>query len=343
MRPEDPDRDWTEPGVYELSPGLYRIPLPMPQDGLRAVNVYAFRDGDGLVLVDSGWSTPSARAGLAAALRALDADEDRVSRILVTHAHRDHYNLAVRLRERHPTVKVGIGAQERPTLDIAQEPLSAPWETLAGQLRLGGAPGLAKELVTTVPLEHDPADWAYPDEWIEAPRDVALATATWQAYHTPGHTRGHLVFVDAQRNVMFCGDHVLPHITPSIGFEPTASASPLQDYLDSLQLVRSLPDRVMLPAHGHPGPSVHARVDELVEHHDVRLRDTLAAVAAGGATAFEVAQRLRWTRRQRAFDELDVVSRCLAVTETSAHLEVLVGTGRLTRAEHDGVRWYELG
>jgi hypothetical protein len=98
---------------------------------------------------------------------------------------------------------------------------------------------------------------------------------------------------------------------------------------------------MMLPAHGPTGPSVHARVDELVQHHDIRLRRTGEAVAAGAATAYEVAQRLRWTRRERHFDELDVMSRCLAVTETAAHLEVLVGTGELRAIGYDGVRAYE--
>jgi hypothetical protein len=51
---------------------------------------------------------------------------------------------------------------------------------------------------------------------------------------------------------------------------------------------------------------------------------------------------LRWTRRGRAFDELDLLSRCLAVTETAAHLDVLAGTGRLDRTEHDGVRYYRV-
>lgn len=340
MSPDDPERDWTEPGVYEVMPDLYRIPLPMPQDGLRAVNVYAYRDGESIVLVDGGWAVPPAWAGLAAALRALGADEDRVSRILVTHAHRDHYNLAVRLREQHPTVRVALGIGEEPAVYAAQN-WTQPWESFEEQLRRGGADELLKELVTTVPVDHDAADWASPDEWIEAPTDVALATTTWQAYHTPGHTRGHLVFVDAQRDVMFCGDHVLPHITPSIGFESVPAASPLQDYLDSLRLVRSLPDRMMLPAHGRPGPSVHARVDELIEHHDIRLRHTREAVPHSGGTGLEVAQRLRWTRRGRDFADLDVLSRCLAVMETIAHLEVLVSTGWLQRVDHDGVWLYQ--
>jgi glyoxylase-like metal-dependent hydrolase (beta-lactamase superfamily II) len=196
-------------------------------------------------------------------------------------------------------------------------------------------------------MPHDPGEWADPDDWLDAPSTIDLGTATWEAHPTPGHTRGHLVFVDAARDVMFCGDHVLPRITPSIGFEPVPAEAPLRDYLDSLRLVRALPDRRLLPAHGHAGPSVHARVDELIEHHDTRLRNTADAVAAAnsatgttGTTAFEVAQRLRWTRRGRAYDELDLLSRCLSVTETAAHLDVLVGTGHLHRTEHDGIRYY---
>jgi glyoxylase-like metal-dependent hydrolase (beta-lactamase superfamily II) len=49
---------------------------------------------------------------------------------------------------------------------------------------------------------------------------------------------------------MFAGDHVLPRITPSIGFEQNAAGLPLRDYLDSLKLVRDLPDRRLLPAQG---------------------------------------------------------------------------------------------
>jgi glyoxylase-like metal-dependent hydrolase (beta-lactamase superfamily II) len=142
-----------------------------------------------------------------------------------------------------------------------------------------------------------------------------------------GHTRGHVVFVDAGRDVMFAGDHVLPRITPSIGFEQQPAELPLGAYLDSLKLVRGLPDRRLLPAHGPVTPSVHARVDELLVHHGTRLRDVQEAVEAGAVTAAEAALRLPWTRRGRRFDELDLLGRYLAVTESLAHLDVLAVAG----------------
>ena len=49
--------DWTRPGVYRCAPDVYRIPLPLPMDGLRAVNVYAIRHGDEITVIDAGWST----------------------------------------------------------------------------------------------------------------------------------------------------------------------------------------------------------------------------------------------------------------------------------------------
>ena len=117
----------------------------------------------------------------------------------------------------------------------------------------------------------------------------------------------------------------------------------VRDYLDSLKLVRGLPDRRLLPAHGPVAPSVHARVDELVEHHDTRLRLIDETIGAGAHTASEAARRMLWTRRGRAFTELDLLGRCLAVTETMAHLDVLVHAGRLSRTEVDGIASYTRG
>jgi glyoxylase-like metal-dependent hydrolase (beta-lactamase superfamily II) len=37
------------------------------------------------------------------------------------------------------------------------------------------------------------------------------------------------VFADHAAGLLFAGDHVLPRITPSIGFEPVPAAQPLRD------------------------------------------------------------------------------------------------------------------
>ncbi|MBO0771844.1 MAG: MBL fold metallo-hydrolase, partial [Actinobacteria bacterium] len=185
------------------------------------------------------------------------------------------------------------------------------------------------------PAPADGASWEAPDQWLAHDQEIELRNRSLRVLATPGHTQGHVVFADLAAGLLFAGDHVLPHITPSIGFEPAESRQPLADYLGSLRLMQALPDLRLLPAHGPVAASVHARVDELLAHHAGRLDRSAAAVGGGPATAYQVATRLRWTRRERKLDELDPFNQMLAVTETRAHLELLVAQGRLA-AEQDG-------
>jgi len=116
---ENDTRDWTEPGIYSVAPGVYRIPLPLPHDALRAVNIYAITDGSKLVLIDSGWALDAAREGLATALKGIGAGLGDVSQFLVTHVHRDHYTQAVVLR-REFGGKIALGQLEEPSLKTAE-------------------------------------------------------------------------------------------------------------------------------------------------------------------------------------------------------------------------------
>jgi glyoxylase-like metal-dependent hydrolase (beta-lactamase superfamily II) len=129
---------------------------------------------------------------------------------------------------------------------------------------------------------------------------------------------------------------VLPTITPSIGFEPVPVEQPLRDFLGSLTKVRGLPDLRLLPAHGPVAPSSHARIDELLAHHEHRLALCLDAITGRPRTAYDVAGVLPWTRHERMLAELDVFNAALASMETKAHLELLVARGRATREVTDG-------
>ena len=105
-----PSADWTAPGTYQAAPSVYRIPLPLPSDGLRAVNVYAIDHGDCLTLIDAGWAVAETTPALERGLAELGYRFTDISRILVTHVHRDHYSYAVELRRRWGThIALGIG------------------------------------------------------------------------------------------------------------------------------------------------------------------------------------------------------------------------------------------
>lgn len=331
---------WSAPGPEAVAPRTYRIPLPLPNDGLRAVNVYAIETDDGLALIDGGWAVPAAEIALEDALAEIGFGVDEINELLVTHVHRDHYTMAVALRRIHGT-RISLGRGDQASLEGLQrlEP-GAPIAEIA-RLPGYGAAALAEQLsgrpTGKASASHEFED---PDHWLDGRATIDLGGVTLTAIPTPGHTAGHYVFRWDAAGVLFSGDHVLPHITPSIGFELVRTADPLGDFLRSLRLLTDMDDLRLLPAHGPAGGSVLARVAELEAHHARRLDLIEAAVDRGASTAFEVACQLPWTRRPRRYDELDLFNQMLAVSETAAHLDFLVIAGRLTVTTDEGVSRY---
>jgi glyoxylase-like metal-dependent hydrolase (beta-lactamase superfamily II) len=344
----DADRHaWASSGAEDLGGGVHRIPLPLPMAGLKAVNVYALTDEHGIDLIDSGMAFVHARERLTEALAELGCELGDVGNYFVTHAHRDHYTLAVELRRtlgRTKSGSISLGAGEQANLVAAR----ALGETggaggFAADLRRWGAGEIAKKLDASGEGPPGAEEWEDPDHWIEDGTELDLRSRKLRAIHTPGHTRGHLVFHDATSGVLFAGDHVLPHITPTIGFEPAGNRMALRDYMDSLRLILELPDARLLPAHGPVQESAHKRVHELLAHHEARLEEILEAIAPGRSTAYEVAQAIGWTRRQTRYADLELISQLLAAGETAAHLEVLVVRGQLVRqSDAGGIDHYEL-
>jgi hypothetical protein len=52
--------DWAETGPEAIADGIFRIPLPMPTDSLRAANVYALVSDEGVTMIDGGWALTKA-------------------------------------------------------------------------------------------------------------------------------------------------------------------------------------------------------------------------------------------------------------------------------------------
>lgn len=323
---------WELPGTHEEAPGVFRIPLPLPGDHLKAVNVYAVTDGDRLVMIDGGWALDEARELLAGSLAAIGYQLGDIREFLVTHIHRDHFTQAIALRrEFGSAVALGEGEQlsleAMRTIDVHPD-IATLYEAGAFEL---------SRLLSEWTGERDLTNWEDPDRWLADGIDIPLETRTLRVIATPGHTRGHVVFHDAAANALFAGDHVLPHITPSIGIELVRPPSPLRDYIASLRLMQSLPDATLLPAHGPAGSSTHGRVAELLAHHEQRLNETTDAIERGASSGFEVATAMTWTRHHRQLADLDMFNQIMAVHETMAHLEVLVERGLLVRDVIDGV------
>ena len=61
------------PPAEELGEDLWSLPVPIPDNPLRYVSVYAFGTGDGLVLIDAGWGAEESWRALRDGLESIGA------------------------------------------------------------------------------------------------------------------------------------------------------------------------------------------------------------------------------------------------------------------------------
>ena len=142
------------------------------------VNAFLVHESDGLTLVD----TTLPRSG-EAILRAAAPLEAPIVRILLTHAHGDHVGALDELVDALPGVEVAISARDARLLAGDRTP--APGDPAQGKLR-GGYPGTRTR----------------PDRLLAAGDRVG----SLEVLAAPGHTPGHVAFLDIRDRTLICGD-----------------------------------------------------------------------------------------------------------------------------------------
>jgi glyoxylase-like metal-dependent hydrolase (beta-lactamase superfamily II) len=256
--------------------------------------------------------------------------------VLVTHIHPDHYGLAARIRE-VSGAWIGLHPADAALVTDRYEDVDDLLERTSRWVGQTGAP--AADLA-----DLRDASMALRRFVVAGQPDVLLGDGDrpevpgWRllAVHTPGHTPGHLCFVEERSGAVLTGDHILPTISPNISRHPQAGPDPLGDYLASLERLRPYGDALVLPGHQRRFHGLAGRVDELLAHHQARLDEARAVVAAGASTIWEVATRLHWSR---PWAEITGIMRRAALGETAAHLTHLELGGRLERTGASPLRW----
>lgn len=331
-------RDDLLPPVERVQPGLWSIPVPIPNNPLRYVLVYALELDGGVAVVDTGWETDEAWVALTAGLATAGYAVSDVRAALITHIHPDHYGLAGRLREAsdcwvalHPAdaalLPARYGHDIAGLLDAMRLLLVAcgcPDDVVQ---ELSGASMGIREFVSL----------AEPDVLLEDRRPLDLPGWNVIPVHTPGHSPGHCCFLAADRRLLLSGDHVLPRISPNISVHVQQVVNPLADFLDSLRRIRDLDVDEVLPAHEWRFRPLAARVDDLIGHHRRRLEEVIRVIStARTMTCWGLTRALSWSRE---WAEIRGFMRRAAVGETLAHLHLLESEGRVRRVSGSPVVW----
>lgn len=340
-------RCWDEqimPPVEQVRPGLWSIPVPMPDSSLRYVLVYALElAGDaGVAIVDAGWDTDEAWSALGNGLAQAGFALTDVRGVLVTHIHPDHYGLAGRVREASGAW-IALHPADAAVLPTHEEELAEIATTRSAISALSGVPAPSAEESARVAAAMSRLKLPVrPDLLLSDGDRPELPGWDLTAIWTPGHSPGHLCFASAERRLILTGDHVLPRITPSVSVHSQAGTNPLGDYLDSLAKVGVLESELeleeVLPAHEYRFRGLADRVATIAEHHRERLDDIVRLLTAmPGATCWELTAEMRWSR---PWVEIPFFMRRAAAGETLAHLVVLVDEGRIRSEGDRPQRWF---
>jgi glyoxylase-like metal-dependent hydrolase (beta-lactamase superfamily II) len=327
------------PPVERVRPGLWSIPVPIPVGTLRYTLVYALELPGGLALVDVGYDTEEAWAALGAGLAAAGYGVSDVRWLFVTHVHRDHYGLAGRL-QREAGTRIAMHPLEAATLTPDEDRVAVRREATTAWLLHCGVEGQDVEAMLPASLTGAGPEVPYPDLLLgdgdRLPVRPWVITSLW----TPGHTVGHLCFVEGDDRLLLSGDHVLPRITANVSSDPrqlNISANPLQSYLASLDKVADLNVTEVLPAHEYRFAGIADRVADLRRHHAKRLDDVLDVVATGfRLTAWDIAMNLEWARPWSAGTPM--IHR-QALGETLAHLLLLREQGQVVSSGRAVQQW----
>ena len=297
------------------------------------VNVYLVRE-DPLTLIDTGPEMDGAVEALEAGLKKLGHRISDIKRIVVSHAHVDHFGLARRVVE-ESNAEVFIH-----TWDAAA--VTTDGEYIA-QKRLLTAAGVPLDAIERMQSGYgEISRYARRLERVNKLEDgdeIAFDHESLVVVHTPGHTPGSICLLRKSNRLIFSADTVLKNITPN----PMLNADPIDperrfqslgEYLVSLARIKAMAPTLLKGGHGGDIDDYEEYFHRLYRFTQSRQNKLLALLPTRGATAWEATSLL--------FPDAEGQHRFLALSETAAHLDFAAGEGKLAVERADGRDVYRL-
>lgn len=313
------------PMLEELPEAVRHAALPTPFP-VGAVNCWLFAERP-VTVVDPGMYLPESLRMVEDLLAVEGLAVADVDRVLVTHAHPDHFGAAGWIAE-HSDATVFCGAAERAKV------VDAPMDRDLA-LAVVADLGLPDDVIAMLPvgLEMLRRMIRHPlPERVETLDDGDTFDAggrTWSVHVTPGHAQGHVSLHDPDAGVLVSGDHLLAHITPNPALEMDANVEggrrpSLVEYLANLDRFARLDPAAVLPGHGSAFRDVPALVATMHDHHARRADRILELVdGMGRSSVYEISQVM--------FPTLAGMEVMLGLSEVVGHLDLLERAGAVVR------------
>lgn len=305
--------------------GIAAFPITLPNNPLKWLNCYVILSNKNTknLLIDTGFNMPQCQQELLVGMQRLNLTPENTD-VFMTHAHADHTGNASILQAMG--YRLIMGRQDLivvSTFDWDQRKIRVISE------------GMSETMATDV-LKNNPAikfaSASFTADIVEEGDILSYGAYRFHCICTPGHTPGHMCLYDPEKKLLLTGDHVLFDITPNINTRGIGTDA-LGDYLCSLNKIKALEVDTVLPAHRTVGiKTLSERIDELIEHHRVRLTEAAHIVQENpGINAYDIAGQMTWKIRSKNWNDFPLSQKWFAMCEGLAHLDHLEKTGRISR------------
>ncbi|HEM6371631.1 TPA: MBL fold metallo-hydrolase [Streptococcus suis] len=322
--------------MQEIYPNIYTFPIILPNSPLKEVHTYIIKGYDRTVVIDTGYHQAESLDAMLKGLNELAVNMKDVHLVL-THLHADHTGLASIFHEAGATIYAGhidgvlmnqMATGEYWDLLESFRPLYGISED---EMSITDNPGYRFCLKKPVPFKS-----------LDIGSFFRVGGFKFEILNLIGHTPGHIGLYDRQKQLMISADTVLDPITPNITFWGWDYPNILSTYLTTLDKLKRLPIRLMLPGHRNVITNVNKRIEELEQHHFERLQEILDCILSGErVTVRDVSSRISWRIRANNWNEFPKPQKWFASGETMAHLDYLVHSNHLSMSQEDGILYFE--
>ncbi|MFX1478095.1 MAG: MBL fold metallo-hydrolase [Promethearchaeota archaeon] len=226
----------------------------MPSD-----NIYIIAGSDG-VIFDAGYGNRRSVRTVVRQFKKIEHEYNnenqnfKIKRILVSHAHSDHFSGLNKLSEKlglkviltkriAGIIKDKTNFEKRYKENDHEDFLRISRRFTRGiklYLRNLGEKTFYKWIFGLSYLNK-------PYEIIEENSDIWINNEKWKIFHSPGHSTDHISLYSEEKGILFSGDNVLKMRSTWLG----PPESNLKDYLETIRYMQNLPKlKLILPAHG---------------------------------------------------------------------------------------------
>jgi glyoxylase-like metal-dependent hydrolase (beta-lactamase superfamily II) len=237
---------------------VHKIELNLPFQETPVLNVYVITNGSSAAIIDTGMGDATSNKFLIKSIEELGLKKSDISFVINTHEHIEHFS-------GNYDLVAATGAQII-AHRIAKEYIETPSKQVTDENTLRSLPkGAADQLRTwdaffKIIKPSRVAKTIEDGDILEPVEGTKL-----RVVYTPGHAQGHVCLYDEERRVLFSGDQVLGSGTPYVGKWPDGSNGDMDDYLKSLERLKKLDMKLILPGHGPTVTKPYERIDETIE------------------------------------------------------------------------------